>query len=313
MAKISIGDNIELIRELREKIRKYKDEFSKNEALVRYSLIDPFLRGLGWDTENPEQVKPEYSTDAGRPDYALFLHNKNSPKAFIGAKKLGKNEDLQQHISYCVSEGVKFFIATDGNHWELYDTYKETRLPEKKVIEWDIINDEESKVAIKSISIANLESFGEVAVEPILTQSERISKGDVLPVKNTQLESTKSNNIKDGGKRNGPLRPISVSINGEVFDVEKSNQILIKTAEWLISKGKMTKSNGKVDLGGQTRWLVNPIPVHKNGRKFFNPHKLSNGLFLEMHYASKRIEQLAKSLMKHFGYSDDSISVRWRE
>ena len=312
MAKISIGDNIELIRELREKIRKYKDEFSKNEALVRYSLIDPFLRGLGWDTEDPEQVKPEYSTDAGRPDYALFLHNKNSPKAFIGAKKLGKNEDLQQHISYCVSEGVKFFIATDGNHWELYDTYKETRLPEKKVIEWDIINDEESKVAIKSISIANLESFGEVAAEPILTQSERISKDEVLPVKDTQLESTKSNNIKGGGKRNGPLRPFSLSINGEVFNVNKSNQILIETAEWLISKGKIT--NPFRLPSGPDRWLINTDPVHQDkNNKFANPYKLSNGLYLETNYGSRRIEQLAKSLMKHFGYSDDSISVKWRE
>jgi hypothetical protein len=310
MSKISIGDNIELIKMLREKIANYKDEFSKNEALVRYALIDPFLRALGWDTEDPEQVKPEYSTDAGRPDYALFIHNKKSPRAFIGAKKLGKNEDLQQHISYCVSEGVKFFIATDGNHWELYDTYRETRLPEKKITEWDITDDNESRVAIKSISIANLESFGVIPSEPIFTSSVGNTKAEESSAKEVEIKSPDSHNRRKGGA-NGPLRPVSVSINGEVFNVTKSNQILIKTAEWLISKGKITKSTSIPS--GPDRWLINAQKIHKDGDQFANPHELSNGLYLETNYSSQRIEQLAKSLMKHFGYSEDSIEVRWKE
>ena len=309
MAEISIGDNIKLIRTLKEKIAKYRDEFSKNEALVRYALIDPFLRALGWDIEDPEQVKPEYSTEAGRPDYALFVRNKKSPRAFIGAKKLGKNEDLQQHISYCVSEGVKFFIATDGNHWELYDTYRETRLPEKKIIEWDISDDNESRVAIRSISIANLESFGEIPAESILTSPQPEGVEEWSQIKAGDRES-----IEVRPKRAGKQRrvPISVTINAKEFDVDKSNQILIKTAEWLISKGKMTKSKAKIE-SGPDRWLVNTEPVHKNGKKFFNSHKLSNGLFLETHYSSVTIEKLAKSMMKYYGYPENSISVRWKK
>ncbi|MGC8497865.1 MAG: hypothetical protein ACP5NL_07770, partial [Thermoplasmata archaeon] len=189
-----------------------------------------------------KQVKPEYSTEAGRPDYALFVVNKKTPRAFIGAKRLGKNEDLQQHISYCVSEGVKFFIATDGNHWELYDTYKETRLPEKKIVEWDITNDNESIVVIRSLSIANLESFGETPEEPIFSAPERKYNNKVLPQKETTVESIKSSIVKKEDEKNRRLRPMSVIINSEVFEVEKSNQILIRTAEWLISKGKIDKS-----------------------------------------------------------------------
>ncbi|MCX8203788.1 MAG: hypothetical protein N3H32_05685, partial [Nitrososphaeria archaeon] len=75
-------------------------------------LIDPFLRALGWDTEDPNLVIPEVSTQAGRPDYALLLNGQRI--AFIGAKSLGKEEDLIQQVSYCVSEGVRYFIATDG-------------------------------------------------------------------------------------------------------------------------------------------------------------------------------------------------------
>ncbi|MEM3193347.1 MAG: hypothetical protein QW292_14920, partial [Candidatus Parvarchaeota archaeon] len=94
--------------------------------------------------------------------------------------------------------------------------------------------------------------------------------------------------------------------------VEKSNEILIRTAEWLISKGKLTKSSAPIE-SGKDRWLVNAVPFHKNGKKFFSSFKLSNGLFLEMNYGSARIEQLARSMMKHFGYPDGSILVRWKE
>ena len=233
-------------------------------------------------------------------------------RAFIGAKKLGKNEDLQQHISYCVSEGVKFFIATDGNHWELYDTYRETRLPEKKIIEWDISDDNESRVAIRSISIANLESFGEIPAESIFTGSETRVLDEGSQIKAGGTESMEILHKREGGQRRGPLRPISVTINAEVFNVDKSKQILISTAEWLISKGKMTKSNAKIE-SGPDRWLVNTEPVHKNGKKFFNNYELSNGLFLETNNSSAIVEDLAKSMMKYYGYPENSISVRWKK
>lgn len=307
MLEISLTDNIKQIIKLRKKIEDFKDDFSKNEALVRYALIDPFLRALGWDTEDPDQVKPEYSTDAGRPDYALFITNKEKPRAFVGAKKLGKNEDLNQHISYCVSEGVKFFIATDGNHWELYDTFKEAKVPEKKVIEWDISLDNESKVAIWSLSIANTESFGDAPKWPIFANQDNFLKREQQFAKETYIESKGPLNINRKG--NGSRRPVSVIINEEVFNVNKSNMILIETAEWLISHGKITNST-KVATGSH-RWLINTEPKHKNGLNFFNPYRLSNGLYLETNYSSERIEQTAKLLMGRFGYTENSIIVKW--
>ncbi|MEM3908246.1 MAG: hypothetical protein QXZ17_15525 [Nitrososphaerota archaeon] len=313
MLKISINDNIELINKLKDKITKYSDEFSRNEALVRYALIDPFLRSLGWDTEDPSVVKPEYPTEAGRPDYALFVKGDTKPVAFVGAKKLGKDEDLKQHISYCVSEGVRYFIATDGLKWELYDTVKMNRLPEKKISSWDILNDDPAQIATESLIIANLgsiESFGKQVSGPII-QNREISQEEAIQNKAPNQDEHGIDNMNIHTKR-APLKPISLTINGEIFSVNKSNEILIRTAEWLISKGKLTKSSAPIE-SGKDRWLVNSEPFHKNGKKFFNSFKLSNGLFLEMNYGSVRIEQLARSMMKHYGYPENSISIEWRK
>jgi predicted type IV restriction endonuclease len=42
-----------------------------NEAAVSFSVIMPFLRALGWDDSNPEQVMPEYASGGRRVDFAL--------------------------------------------------------------------------------------------------------------------------------------------------------------------------------------------------------------------------------------------------
>jgi len=51
---------------------RHAEALRKSERLTRYALIDPLLRGLGWDTGNPDEVRLEYSAGRGRVDYALM-------------------------------------------------------------------------------------------------------------------------------------------------------------------------------------------------------------------------------------------------
>ena len=51
-----------LVEKLRERIDDHAPLLRQNEALTRYTLIDPLLRELGWDTENPTLVIPEYKS-----------------------------------------------------------------------------------------------------------------------------------------------------------------------------------------------------------------------------------------------------------
>ena len=62
----------ELIETLQGRIAEHGSALQQSEALTRYGLIDPLLRGLGWDTGDPSQVLVEYRSDAGQADYALF-------------------------------------------------------------------------------------------------------------------------------------------------------------------------------------------------------------------------------------------------
>jgi predicted type IV restriction endonuclease len=82
---------IDAIERVRERIKKYENQLKQNEMLTRYVLVDPILRALGWDTENPDQVIPEFQTEVGRPDYILRW---NDICIGVEAKKLGAGDKI---------------------------------------------------------------------------------------------------------------------------------------------------------------------------------------------------------------------------
>jgi len=121
---MALEELLSVLWSVRERAHRYKELLQKNEALTRYVLIDPVLRALGWDTEDPEQVRPEFSTETGTPDYALLY--KEEPYIMVEAKALGKQLEgaKDKAFQYAYQNGVPYFVTTDGLLWELYDVFK---------------------------------------------------------------------------------------------------------------------------------------------------------------------------------------------
>lgn len=109
------------VEAVQRKTEKFRSELEKSEALTRYVLVDPVLRALGWDTEDPDQVRPEFSTESGNPDYALLWEGK--PFIMVEAKALGKDLSAakEKGFQYCWKNKVPYYVVTDGNVWELHD------------------------------------------------------------------------------------------------------------------------------------------------------------------------------------------------
>jgi predicted type IV restriction endonuclease len=52
-------DNLHtFIQTIVELADRHAEALRKSERLTQYALIDPLLRGLGWDTRNPDEVIP---------------------------------------------------------------------------------------------------------------------------------------------------------------------------------------------------------------------------------------------------------------
>lgn len=137
---------VEAVRRAKERAERFRNDLQKSEALTRYALIDPILRALGWDTEDPSQVRPEFSTDSGTPDYALLWDGK--PHIMVEAKALGKRLEGAQDkaFQYAWQNGVPYYVATDGLRWEVYDVYE--RDPKKRaLLQADVGDSEPGTVA----------------------------------------------------------------------------------------------------------------------------------------------------------------------
>ncbi|MCY3569351.1 MAG: hypothetical protein OXH38_12030 [Chloroflexi bacterium] len=129
-----LEDLHELIETLQARIDAHAPALQQSEALTRYALIDPLLRGLGWDTGDPSQVIPEFKSGRGTADYAL-LGSDGRPDVIIEAKRLrsGLETAVEQVINYCTREGYEFFAVTDGQLWEVYETRRQGDIEEKMV------------------------------------------------------------------------------------------------------------------------------------------------------------------------------------
>jgi hypothetical protein len=301
----AIAEAVEKIEELKNKINKYRDIYSGNETLVRYSLIDPFLRMIGWDTSDPSQVIPEYSTGNGRADYALFRPD-GTIIALVGAKKLGTSENLSQHLAYCLSVPSPFFIATDGNNWELYDPFKKVKMEDKLIERWNILNDLPGEIIKKALSISNFSEFGKGTKDNIqkIGGAKALGPEDELP-KKTFIEV-------DHERRSPPTRPKRLLILGQEMRASTVREVLITVAEWLIRQGKLKPDSAPVE-SGPSRYIVNNEPIHKSGKKFLDDYLLSNGLHLEVHGSHQAVEANSKLLMEKFGYGKNTIAIEWND
>lgn len=126
------ASTLEFTENLREDLQSFgqqaqskKDQYCRNEARTKQSLIDPYLLLLDVDTRDPEQVTVEYETGIGkgveRVDYAVLEAGK--PIWLIEAKSARDRlpDQLPDQLKrYVVDTKASFAALTNGIHWHWY-------------------------------------------------------------------------------------------------------------------------------------------------------------------------------------------------
>jgi hypothetical protein len=209
--------------------------------------------------------------------------------AFIGAKALYKDEDLMQYITYCVSQNVNYFITSDGARWEVYDTYSRAELPNKRIIFWDIEKDPPEEVIRKALSISKI----------LVNVPDQVPQIKEVPKSIFSEEGTKS----ELGEAGNVYGKIKMWIGNEgPFILEKYNEILVQTAEWLIKNKYITEKDLPIRAGNRSkRYLINVTNKHENGEEFVNFKRLSNGWYILTHFSSKGCIDMSKYLLEKYG------------
>ncbi len=135
---------MDILNQIKNKLKSYPDVYLTNEQATRNQLIDPVLRELGWDPTDPSKVLPNASNEDGKkPDYTLIKNN--SPILILEAKNtsvdLEKGDVIKQLAQYCYNMGVKYGFLSNGQQWLFYNTFETD--PNKRII-WkiDVTKDE---------------------------------------------------------------------------------------------------------------------------------------------------------------------------
>ena len=103
-----------------------------------------------------------------------------------------------------------------------------------------------------------------------------------------------------------------MKLGNDVFLYRYAKDILLNTANWLIDKGKLKKSDYPIFLSTRSkskRYLINYKPLHGSGKKFHSPKQIKNGLWIETNASLSQIELHARRLLEKFGYSSDILVI----
>ncbi len=342
---------LELVETLTERIDEHGVQLRQSEWHTRYALIDPLLRELGWDTEDPSLVIPEYQSGHGRADYALLGDGK--PLMMVEAKKLGTqlSNYLSQGIQYCLEEGTAYFSITDGQHWKVYETHKPVPIGEKLIVGIDLKNASAAEACLKALALwrPSVQS-GHVAAgeESVVRLPEGISElqypatAEAPAVQTEHVVLPRQTNVRPSGPISVPQRPVAakppaVSYGSEwhplsqVSDAESRQPV-----ELLFPDGSIERSmKTRIDLPiAVIRWLINqgllgmhrcPVKL-KSSRAFryivhsspvhstgsaFDSPEEISGLYFEKNIGNQGPFRTTIAIIEHVGQDPAQFSVRF--
>lgn len=304
---------LELVETLRSRIKNHGDALRKNEHLTRYALIDPLLRELGWDTSDPAAVVPEYKSGSGSADYALLSNG--SPAMMVEAKKLGtplQDSVVSQGINYCLMEGTKHFAVTDGARWDIYETHKPVPIDQKRVAEFDLINQSPAESCLRAMALWRPSvQAGYVAPgnSPVISYTEQTKPTPPVVVAPSPLNEEWH-----------PLTSIDASIkpvemmfpDGSRGQVKYWSNLPQEPASWLNSKGLLSPSHCPIRRSSQSiRYIVHTEPIHSNGNEFTSKKAVGNDLYLEAHNNANDQIKDTIAIITHVGQDPAQFKVRF--
>lgn len=328
---------LSLVEKLRERIDAHGSKLRQSEALTRYALIDPLLRELGWDTDDPDLVIPEYREAGGSADYALFSGNK--PLMIVEAKKLDTSlrdeKVLIQGLAYCQKQGTRYLSVTDGRRWEIYEPHRGGAVPinEKQIVEFDLKNGSADEVCSKALVLrrSNVEGLSDtvyplegedVANETVLRRPniERLPDSPSPPEASTPKHQSPSPGLDEHGwqplselnLQKGHISPREVRFpDGLVRPLTAWRELMDEITRWLVDGNYLTASDCPIQKARSKFYVVSSNPVHPDGREFENPRGVGS-LYTEG-FSGPQVRDIAQTIIERAGQDPTQFKVRFSQ
>lgn len=303
----------ELIETLQARIASHAPALQQSEALTRYALVDPLLRGLGWDTGDPNQVIPEYPVTNGSADYALFGQSMK-PAVIVEAKKLGTplGGAINQVINYCMQDGYEHFSVTDGRCWQLYETNRKGALNDKLIVDLDL----QGPIAKTCLDALALWRSGVVAgsvksgVAPVMDEHPQAPASTSTPSTTPHLPSSEQWHPLTDFAPLGGTKPAEVRFPSGVTSAATSwAEAIARIGQWLYDNGHLSKAIVPIGRSQTKRLLLAEKPAHLDGAPF-KGMKQVGPYYIHTGFSARDQMSNARFIVKRAGVDPADFAVR---
>lgn len=316
---MALDDLKATIETLRKRIHAHRAYLEGYETRTRQSLIDPMLRELGWNVEDPHSVELEYKVEKERLDYVLM--GSDEPIAVIEAKVLGTLLDDQatkQALGYANMAGIPYMALTNGDHWRMLEVFRPVPIndPDRILMDFQLTQDEPYACALQALGLwrPNLASgkLPKEATTPVMIKSspepEPSSEKEIVePSNNGNWVPIKSLKIKKGKKRPPPPNVIKFP-NASPKPIKYWVDLLESVAQYLVETNRISDDDCPVYMTRSRRYLVHTEPIHATGTEFYNKREIGK-LWLNTDYNAISILKHARWLLEHFGIDPSTVLV----
>ena len=317
----------DLVVELSTKIDQHRETFRKSESATRYCLIDPLLTALGWDLSDPTQVLTEYNSGNGRADYAM-VPGIGPPSLVVEAKSLHTptSQGIAQSINYCLQDGIKYFIVTNGDDWEVYETHRPVPMEQKRVTAFKITGmNQRTVMGMLWLWRGNFRDGD--PVKPVIPEhsedspkpppaGEAQKSGSTPPVTaGTSRQPTRDAPSVTLGTPLSDFRPSSGSEPPRFMDfpggdrkpIGKWNRVQVVTVEWLADAGILKEVDCPL-TGPRGNYLVHTIPYKRNGA-LITVRRQVNQYWIDLDYIAVSQVRRAELILRALGVDPATVFV----
>lgn len=305
------------IEQAKERINQHGPLLRGSEALTRYVLIDPLLRALGWDTSDPELVRPEYRDTGGIADYALMSGDR--PAALLEAKKFGENlsQAIDQALYYCFRQRITYMVVSDGNQWELHDAFKRDDV-DTSVIKVSLQHDTTQAAALKLLHFwqpnlgasSGLTAPPAPVAVPIAPPTPAYALPEPAPAAPIHMADASlpgnwtplSRVLQASGTDN--LRAIRFP-NGESRQIKSWANALVQLTDWLAGNEYFDARHCPLPGLG----FVNSQPVSARGITFRRYQLVSGGIYVNFNQNAGLITINMRKLLNHFRINPETVEL----
>ena len=290
------------VRELRRRISEYRDYIEGDETRTRVVLVDPLLRDLGWNPEDPEAVQVEFKLTAGKPDYALMKDGK--VVAVIEAKRLGLNLGSSVHLQVIryiqdpACSQIDLVAFTNGDEWVF------CRRSENWEAARVTISDDNSFLTAYGL----VDNLSASMFDPPLPPNEsRLVSKVVMTVQSAATFLPEA----DWKKKPALIR----FVDGSEQEVTSWAKVYFEAARFVLDNGLVKTEDYPVVLARAKqvkKCAMNTSPVHPHGRPFGDPKEVRKGIWLEGETGSNKANRdYSVRMLESFGVNPATVQIEY--